>query len=201
MKKRIFFVLLLLVGFLGSLKSQQFVGGLRFGLNASQVRGDLLSGFDKAGLNGGITLMLPWSDKDQFQLEFLFTQKGSRRNPTKDSYQKYIMRLNYFEIPFSYFRLIGEKWGIQIGLSFAYLMKNSEIEWDENGLIPSSTPFNKLEWAGHAGLFYRLSQKSQFSLRYSNSILPIRPYSSGQTYYMNLGQSNQVLTFAYEFRF
>ncbi len=201
MKRNIILAFFLLAATSFSSHAQQFVGGFRLGLNASQVRGDLLSGFDKAGLNGGLSLMLPWSDKDQFQLEFLFSQKGSRRNPTKDSYQKYIMRLNYIEIPFSYYRLLGDKWGIHAGLSFAYLIKNSGIEWDENGLIPSSTPFNKFEFAGHAGLFYRVSEKSQFTLRYSNSILPIRPYSSGQTYYMNLGQSNQVLTFAYEFRF
>lgn len=201
MKKRLvlFFAVLLFAGVVSY--AQNFKGGLRVGLNASQVRGDLLSGFDKAGLNAGFTLALPLKSDDFLQMELLFTQKGSRRNPTKDSYRKYIMRLNYIELPLSYCKVFASKYGVQLGLSFAYLIKNTGVEWDENGLIPYANPFNEFEFAGHAGLFYNLTDNSVLNLRYSMSVLPVRPYSSGQTYYMNMGQANQVVTFAYEYRF
>lgn len=201
MKKYSFFCLIFLAGVSLGLKAQNFRGGFKLGLNASQVRGDLLSGFDKAGLIGGLTLELPLKHEDFLQMELLFTQKGSRRNPTKDSYKKYIMRLNYIELPISYYKIFGSKYGVQAGLSFAYLIKNTGIEWDENGFIPSATPFNEFEFAGHAGLFYQMNENSRFNLRYSMSILPVRPHSSGQTYYMNLGQTNLVLSLTYEYRF
>lgn len=172
--------------------AQTFRGGFRFGVTATQVSGDMLSGFDKAGLTGGFVLSLPLHSEGSLQTELMFIQKGSRRNPTKTSSAKYIMRLNYIEMPFTYRRWVGN-FAIEGGFSFGYLFKNYDIEYDANGIIPGMDPFNSFEFAAHLGLIYQISDHDCINFRYSNSILPIREHAGGGTYWLNQGQYNSVL--------
>lgn len=181
--------------------AQSFTGGFRIGMTGSQVQGDQISGFDKAGLTGGFMVGLPVDDFSTLDLELLFVQKGSRRNPTKDNLTKYIMRLNYIEVPLMYRRRLKSDFGFEAGLSFGILLKNTEVEYDINGLMPGRPPFKEYEVAAHAGFRYYLDDKNSLNLRYSNSVLPIRPHSGGVVYYLNRGQYNLVLGLTYEHQF
>jgi len=181
--------------------SQGFFGGCRGGITGTQVQGDNYSGFDKAGITAGFIVGIPIGDYADFQTELLFVQKGSRKNPTKNDPTKYIMRLNYVEMPFLYRRQLKEKYGFEAGLSFGVLLKTEDVEFDENGVLPSRTPFEKYEFAGHAGIFYNINESNRVNLRYSHSILPIRPHQGGATYILNQGQYNLVLALTLEHRF
>jgi len=183
--------------------AQSFTGGFRIGLTGTQVQGDKLSGFDKAGLTGGFMVALPLNAYSDLGLELLFVQKGSRRNPTKDNnLTKYVMRLNYIEMPVMYRRRLKKSFGFEAGLSFGVLLKNTEVEYDINGLIPARPPFEKYELAAHIGFRYFLNDNSTFNLRYSNSILPVRKFPGISTYnYFDRGQYNLVLSLTYEYKF
>lgn len=181
--------------------AQSFTGGFRGGLMGTQVQGDRISGFDKAGICAGMTLGIPVGKFDQLSLELLFVQKGSRQNPTKDNLNKYIMRLNYIELPLLYRRKLKSHFGFETGLSFGVLIKNTEVEYDINGLMPARTPFEKYEIAAHAGFTWYLNDNSAVNLRYSNSVLPVRPHPGGVVYYFNRGQYNLALGLSYEYHF
>lgn len=197
--KKLFFILIILLPVIGF--SQRFYGGFRLGITGSQVQGDNLSGFDKAGLTGGFLVGIPIGDYSDFQTEILFVQKGSRKNPTKNNLSKYIMRLNYIEMPFLYRRQLKQNYGFETGLSFGVLLKTEGVEFDENGILNSREPFKKYEVAGHVGIWYNLNDNSRINLRYSHSVLPIRPHQGGATYYFNKGQYNLVLALTFEYRF
>jgi len=133
-------------------------------------------------------------------MEMLFVQKGSRRNPTKDNnLTKYIMRLNYIEVPVLYRRQLKKSFGFEAGLSFGILLDTENREFDINGAIPARPDFEKYELAAHIGFRYFLNDNQSFNLRYSNSILPIRKAPGISTYnYFIRGQYNMVLGLTYE---
>ena len=180
------------------LHAQSFYGGVRLGLTGTQVQGDNLSGFDKAGLSAGFIVGIPLGDYSTFQTELLFVQKGSRKNPTKNDASKYILRLNYVEMPFLYRRQLKKDFGFETGLSFGVLIKNTDVEYDLYGLLTSREPFEKIEISAHVGLWYLLNEKTRVNLRYSHSVLPVRPHQGGASYYFNKGQYNLVLALTLE---
>ncbi|HPF00226.1 MAG TPA: porin family protein [Bacteroidales bacterium] len=196
--KKILFLFLLILTLQSS--AQSFRGGFRAGLTGSQVDGDNLSGFDKAGLTGGFMVAIPLNEFSDLAMEMLFVQKGSRRNPTKDNnLTKYVMRLNYIEVPVLFRRQLKSNFGFETGLSFGILLDNENREFDINGAIPARPDFEKYELAAHLGFRYFFNEKQSINLRYSNSVLPIRKAPGISTYnYFIRGQYNMLLGLTYE---
>lgn len=90
--------------------AQEVFGGLVFGINGSQVAGDVASGYDKAGIHAGLFAYTFISEKSVFQMELVYSQKGARKNPTeKNGYQQYLLRLNYVDLPFIYKYIYNDK--------------------------------------------------------------------------------------------
>ncbi|MCX7697378.1 MAG: PorT family protein [Bacteroidales bacterium] len=196
------FLGLLLVCSVSLLAAQDFQAFIKGGIIASQVHGDQLSGFNKMGLTGGLGVEYPFP-KFNARLEILFSQKGSRKNPTNEDPTKYLMRLNYVEVPLLICKFFNSTIGVELGTSSGILLKTDNVEWDINGQIVARQPFRRFEWAGHVGLIYMINEHSQIHMRYSNSILPIRPYPSGTSsyYFYDRGQYNIVIYFTYEHYF
>lgn len=193
-----FFVFLCITGY-----SQFFHGGMRLGGNGSQVSGDRLSGFDKFGFHGGLYVGVNLNERTRLQLEMMYVQKGSRQNakPHKGIYSSYLLRLNYIELPLmlvwrgnSYFELEG-------GLSYGNLMNNTDVEWDENGVLPGMAPFRKYEISVQLGFNYLLNENLRVNFRLNNSILPVREHAGGATYLLNRGQYNTVLMLGVNYLF
>ena len=98
-KIRILF--LLVFSFPVFLQAQGFRAGVLTGVTASQISGDQLGGFDKAGLMIGGMVSTRLGKKLDLAMEILYIQKGSKKNPKPDigDYTSYLLRLNYFEVP------------------------------------------------------------------------------------------------------
>src|SRR5665647_1348054 len=81
--------------------AQRFEGGVLGGLNASQVDGDTYSGYKKPGVVIGGYVQTNLSQTVFVAMELKFAQKGSRNidSLAVDGRKKYIMRLNYAEMP------------------------------------------------------------------------------------------------------
>jgi hypothetical protein len=193
------FIVLLL--FVPNSYAQEFKGGLKGGICASQVSGDDLSGFDKAGLILGGYVARSLSERVALQMEIMYIQKGSRKNarPDKGDYQSYIMRLNYIEIPVLLNWRHKKKWGFEIGPSIGYLFKSYEA--DEFGVFVNARPFNPTEIAINFGLNYYMTENLFVNTRYGNSVLPIRDHVSGATYKLNWGQYNTAISFTLNYQF
>ena len=181
-------------------EAQRFEAGLRIGMAATQVGGDQLEGFDKAGLLGGLFVARDLSERTSLSMEMLYIQKGSRKPVDKDDNSYYRLRLNYLEVPLMVRYKAGKKFVLEAGPSFGVLVFAQED--DQLGVIEYAPPFNDWELAGNAGLQYLLNEKWNVDVRYSVSVLPVRPFRSSYYYsYWDRGQFNEVVQLSFNYSF
>ena len=190
------FTILLCCGFLSiSIQAQNFGGGLILGLSTSQVSGDYLGGFNKAGLLVGGFIDLQLSKTLKGQMEMTFIQKGSN-NPNMNENNYSDINLSYVEIPFLLKYLQSSTIAIEGGIETAFLISASDN--DIYGQISGSSTreFNTTDISIFIGMDYSINPRLILNSRISNSIMPIRAHASGATFQLNKGQYNSVLSFA-----
>jgi hypothetical protein len=168
--------LLILISFLGislSSSAQGFGGGLFAGISTSQMTGDAIVGFHKAGVYGGAFTDYRFTPRSALQLELSFLQRGSKQTPAEENgYLSRYINLNYIEFPVLY-RWYGIKnMNLEIGPSVSYLI--SSIEKDNAGQVNFPVKFNEVDLSIAAGLSYYLlkSKKLEINARYSLSVIP-----------------------------
>ncbi|MGY8989026.1 MAG: outer membrane beta-barrel protein [Flavobacteriales bacterium] len=174
--------------------SQNFKGGVIAGVSTSQVSGDALGGFHKAGLYLGVFTELPLSPISNIKMEMNYIQKGSNNPKISEnnmpdistSYLEVPISVNYFQTAITFF---------EVGIQTAFLLNFSDN--DLYGRIPNnqSIAFNKVDLGAFIGMSHHLTDKVLLNSRISNSILPVRPHASGAIYKLNRGQYNSVLSF------
>jgi len=178
--------------------SQRFNGGILAGLSTSEISGDRLEGPNKAGVYAGGFVNTYFTNKSSLQMELDFIQKGSRQNPDSTNYDSYILRLNYVELVFHYKWDFGKIFTLETGPSLGVLVSSYE---EANYQILTEPPFNTFDLSFNIGMFVTLTERLRFNIRYSNSIIAVRPHASGQTYKWNQGQYNEVLSFTFHYQF
>ena len=198
------FTLLLCCGFLTiSIQAQNFGGGVILGLSTSQVGGDDLGGFNKAGLLVGVFANKAISELLSFQMEMTYIQKGSDNPKMNDAdhpnYLKEDIASSYIEIPLLLQYHQSNKLKIEGGVQLAYLINGYYN--DINGEIPtySVNPFRKNDFGLLLGIDYKYSKNISLNTRLSNSILPIgtEDYDLVNSYNSSRkGKYNSVLSFA-----
>lgn len=203
------FATLLFCGFLSvNVNAQSFGGGIIFGLSTSQVGGDNLGGFNKAGALIGVFANRPISEMLTFQMEMTYIQKGSN-NPKMHDYEHTNFGVpdissSYIEVPLLIQYQQSDVLKIESGLLTAYLI--DAYYKDENGKMPTGTvePFINYDIGLMIGMNYTFSEKLSLNTRISNSILPIgsEDYESTSTYNSSRkGKYNAVLSFAIHYNF
>lgn len=181
--------------------SQNIKGGILAGVNGTQVAGDVCSGYDKAGVTGGVFANFKFGENSMFQMELAYTQKGSRMNPTeKNAYTSYLLRLNYVDVPFLYKYLYNEKLSFEGGLSYGYLIDYYE---EANGFtnVGGENQFHRHAANIIIGLNYSLNEHFRANFRSVNSLIPLRDHASGVKRLGNAGQYNDVLTLSLQYQF
>lgn len=174
--------------------SQEFNGGILAGMCGTEISGDRLEGPNKAGIYAGGYVNIYITQKSSFQMELDFIQKGSRKNADSLSYESYLLRINYVELPVHYKYDFRERWTLETGLSLGVLIsKYEEVNTIEQ--VNAYPEFKNRDLSFNIGMFYSLTDRLRLNIRYSNSILAVRPHSGGQTYKWNKGQYNEVLSF------
>lgn len=191
---------------LNNIQAQSFRGGALLGLNASQVSGDNLGGYDKAGISGGVFVSKKLNEKSELELRMVYAAKGSRDvpNPAKGKYTAYYLKLNYIEVPVLFRYKYKIFWFIG-GISGGYLFSSSIA--NESGPFPEysveNRPFNNYEVCTHYGVALPFAEKWELEFKSSDTffLLPIRKHASNGTYLVNFGQLNSVLTFSLKYCF
>jgi len=207
MKKK--FALFIFCGFLiSNLQAQNFGGGIILGLSTSQVGGDDLGGFNKAGILAGFFANKSISELLSFQMEMTYIQKGSN-NPNMNNsehlqdYEKPDISSSYIEIPLLLQYHQSEVLKIEGGLLSAYLINGYYN--DRIGEIPNETnPFINYDLGLFLGLDYKYSDNINLNTRICNSVLPIgsEDYNHPNTYNSSRkGKYNSVLSFALHYNF
>ena len=200
--------ILLCCGFLTiSIQAQNFGGGIILGLSTSQVGGDDLGGFNKAGLLAGVFANKAISPLLSFQMEMTFIQKGSN-NPKMNDYEHINaevpdISISYIEVPLLLQYHQSNELKIEGGIQTAYLINGYYN--DLNGKMPNPTnPFINYDIGLLLGVDYLFSNKLSLNTRLSNSIIPIgeEDYDHPNTYNSaRKGKYNSVLSFAIHYNF
>ena len=207
MKKKL--ALFIFCGFLiSNLQAQNFGGGIILGLSTSQVGGDDLGGFNKAGVLAGFFANKSISELLSFQMEMTYIQKGSN-NPDMNDYKsknvgKPDIYLDYIEVPILLQYQQNTTLKIEGGIQFANLINGYYN--DSYGEITNSgtTPFIKKDIGILLGMDYKFSGNLSLNTRISNSIFPIgeEDYNHPATYNSTRkGKYNSVLSFALHYNF
>ena len=202
------FAIILSCGFLTfSIQAQDFGGGVILGLSTSQVGGDDLAGFHKAGLLVGVFANKSITELLSFQMEMTYIQKGSNNpnmnNPEHPNDSKQDISLSYIEVPLLLQYHQSDKLKIEGGVLTAYLVDGHYNDF--NGKMPNEpNPFISYDIGLLLGIDYKYSENISLNTRIGNSILPIGsedyenqvPYNSSKK-----GKYNSVLSFALHYNF
>jgi len=194
MKKLLFLLLVLTSGRL----SAQFGGGLSVGFNPSQIDGDGVSGYYKAGLSVGGFLRLPADKPVGVQLEMLYDQLGSNEKTFP------IAKMSYISFPL----LLSVRTPVQFGA-------DEHIIDFHGGLVPGylisakdsydadiSGRLNRMDLRGAAGITYKFAKSVSFTARFAHSLVPFAKGSgAGILYVQQTGPWHRYFTFALRVHF
>jgi hypothetical protein len=165
------------------LYSQESIFGLHavLGLNASQISGDELAGFDKVGLQAGLRGTAELNDKAGLSVELLYSRRGSR----PDIFDEYAdpdinITLQYLDLPVyvTYADWYDETLGYHkayaaAGFSYGRLIEASTFDHYNTGdadldLLVDEFNQNDVSWL--LGFGFRLSKRFMITARYTRSI-------------------------------
>ena len=172
MKKiSLLFSILLISTFLYS-QDHKFHLLLSAGANASQVNGDKLAGFDKFGLNLGAGVRRNISQKAGIQLEFLYSEKGSRdvvspSNPIPDT----LFQFNYIDIPIVYTYNVYPKLNVEFGIFNS--IRTKAIYSDFVNTYDRESIIRSTDHGVLGGVNYQLFEHLNINARVSQSIFDI----------------------------
>lgn len=162
-------------------EAQRFGARAVLGLNASQIAGDQLAGFDKVGITAGLKGTALLAEKTDLNVEFLYSVRGSRPDIFNASVDPDIeITLQYLDLPvyISYHDWPDEEGDFYkafalAGLSYGRLIEAStfdqynEVDADLDTLVDE---FNENDISWLLGFGFRLSQRFAISFRYTRSI-------------------------------
>ena len=194
--KQFYFIILLLMmaGFNGF--SQHFEGGVIGGFNASQVDGDLYKGYHKPGVAVGAYVQTSISRTVFAGMELKFMQKGSRNTDSLavEGQIKYIMRLNYVDLPFYLGIRTSERISLLVGLSPGYLLSGTEYNDYGKFVEADQHPFNSFDLQAFLGFRFQFTRRLFVDLRGAYSLLPIRERPGDALWYWKSNQFSNLLS-------
>ncbi|MFN3528754.1 MAG: outer membrane beta-barrel protein [Bacteroidia bacterium] len=180
----------------GSLFAQEFRAGLMGGINGSQLDGDGLGGYHKAGLYTGLYVSRDITDKVYWQLELAYSGKGSQRVVTAETLDEgpwLRLNLHYIDIPFTVHYRYKDSWGFHGGVGLNFLVNYS---FRDPRLFEINKAFKVWEPALILGTTYQLRSDLWAYARFSYSILSIDPRGPYVPFFalLQAGQFNNVLS-------
>jgi hypothetical protein len=195
-----------MLGFMLALQfvyAQRFEGGFLGGFNASQVEGDTFKGYHKPGILAGFYVQTDVAAAVFTGMEIKFSQKGSRKKIKKDDPdpEKYIMRLNYIDIPLFIGFRTNERGAVVAGVSGGYLISGREFDEYGEFVEEDQNAFNNFDLQPFLGFQFGMLDNVKLDLRFALSVLPIRgqPGQGTTSYWLN-NQFNNVISLALYYR-
>lgn len=212
-------ILLFLFAGCRDLYSQRILGAISAGINLSQVDGDEVYGFKKAGFNGGPSVIIPFGKEGRWTvtMELLFSMTGSYQkggsylpdsladSSQPASYNGYKLNLNYLQVPVMVH--FTDRKIIAGGLGFAYGQLVNVREWEDGTRIETTTlqgPYSLADFQILADIRLRIWKKLWADFRYSYSLLPIRTRdftNVTETQVWTRKQYNNVITLRFTYIF
>lgn len=175
--------------------SQGFEASAIVGINAAQIDGDQLYGYNKPGIQAGISLYYPYRKNVKLSVEMLYCQRGSQDGFAFGGEDEDRLRtsLNYASFPLiSNFMFLWdeglEKYTLKLypGLAYSYLIDGKA----PGGGITDHENFRKHDLSFLGGLAYRVGNDVWIGLRYTRSVIgaidiPSREEGALISYFLN----------------
>jgi len=194
----------------------RFRAGLTFGAVATDIPGtdtrDKDSDFNKLGLSFGAIINTRLSEKNTLQLEINYVMKGAQQQPDSNNNGYFKMTLPYIEVPIlmrhtlrmNIRRKPVDRLEIEYGFSGGRLFNPGFVD-DSNYPQPiTKNSLNYFDVSVLGGLSFNFTPNIYFTLRYSNSVIPVINRNSIDPafvrYTWNNG-NNQVVLFAVKYMF
>jgi len=189
------FIMMLFIS--NNINAQEFKAGMKAGISTSQVSGDNLGGFHKAGLLIGGYVNRNINPLLSLQLEMIFIQKGSSN--TNKNFPIAEIYLDYIEVPLLLIYRQSENIFIESGIHTSALING--YYHDLYGRLENQNKFDNFDLGFIIGVNYKINNKLSLNTRASNSIIPFAEHASGQTYRFNKGKYNTGLSFILQYQF
>lgn len=186
---------------------KEFILGAQGGFHASQVSGDYLAGFHKAGIQGGFFVGQENEHKFSWNFAIRYITKGSRIIGQKTNGSKYRFHLNYIELP-----IFFEK-GFEIpynkSKSFSFYLGGgpyfsrliSYSEESEAGPRNDTREMKTNELGAEIYTKLYLQEKLSLDVFFSNSLTPIREHQGFATWMLDKGQYHSLIGVRLNYRF
>jgi len=177
--------------------AQRFDGGVIVGFNASQVEGDIYKGYHKPGAVAGFYVETDIAPAVFAAFEIKFSQKGARKKVSTKDPEKYIMRLDYIDLPVYLAFRTNDRGSILAGLSTGFLIGAKEFDNYGEFQLEDQNAFNTIDLEPFIGFQFDFLENLKADLRMGLSVLPIRgkPGVNTNSYWLN-SQFNNVITLA-----
>lgn len=191
-----------------STKAQkEFILGVQGGIHASQVSGDYLAGFHKAGIQGGFFVGQENENKFSWNFALRYITKGSRIIGQKANGSKYRFHLNYIELPI--FLEKGFNIPYNKSKSFSFYLGGgpyfsrliSYTEESEAGPRNDPREMHTNEIGAEIYSKFYLQEKLSLDLFFSNSLTPIREHQGFATWVLDKGQYHSMVGLRLNYRF
>lgn len=176
--------------------AQRFDGGAIVGYNASQVEGDTYKGYHKPGAVAGFYVETDIAPAIFAAFEIKYSQKGARKKASTKDPEKYIMRLNYIDLPVYLAFRTNDRGSILAGLTAGYLISGKEFDNYGEFIPEDQNKFNTFDLEPFVGFQFDFLDNLKADLRMGLSVLPIRGKPVNTNYYWQNNQFNNVITLA-----
>ena len=165
-------VLLCWFTFISSVQAQSFRAYAELGINASQIDGDDLSGYNQAGLRLGAHIAYPLDEGWWLRGGMVYSGKGSRHGKYDPGFL--IWRLNYLELPVNIQYDLLEQVSLTAGLTANYLI---QAKRDGGfGFEPAREGFRDFDFCYTAGVVYQPFDNAAFGITMINGLVSASPF-------------------------
>lgn len=168
--KKLLFLLLLGVAFQQT--NAQYIG-IKAGYNYTTMKGEVTQGSsisNNHGFYAGVLMIIPLSDFFAFQPEALYNRVGAKF--TSGSVGNSSLLLNYFSIPALARLNVYDRFSLQLGPQFSFLIDNNTFYFEKervNTAIDSDS-IDKFDMSLVVGASYTTQTGWFFDIRYVNGL-------------------------------
>ena len=187
MKKLLFTLTMTVIGFSQSTFAQDVDFGVKAGLNIANFSGGDGDRNSLLTYHLGGVAEISLSERFSLQPEVLYTRQGSEAQATNEQ-EAVKVKLDYLAIPLMAKYYIADRFTIEVGPQFAFLLED-KAEFVDADLPDADTDASSFDFGANIGLGYNITSEIFVQLRYNYGITTVveNPDVKNSVFQLSLG--------------